>query len=355
MNRRAISLAFSLTLLFTAHASAAKRPRNVILFIGDGMGPSHVTAMSLIRGAAFATGTMPVTGFVKTQSANKMITDSAAAGTALATGTKTNNGMLSVTPNGARLLTVLEQAEKSGKATGLVTTAAFFDATPAAFSAHVPERHAYGEIASQMVRSGAEVLIGTGLVEFAKPGMPSLPQLARDNGYTLTQSRAELDAAHGAKLLAVFHEQTNDLDTPEAPLPDLTRIAIDRLSRDRDGFFLLVEHEGTDSSSHNNASADVAKSLISLDKAVAVALDWARQHRDTLVIVTADHETGALRLLQTKENELQMEWGSDNHTAVAVPIFAFGPGSAEFEGFMDNTDVGRKLLAIETRGNLVKR
>ena len=341
MSHRAAVLAL---LLFATAALAQQQPKNVILLIGDGMGPAHFTAARMRRGADFQIGRMKILGLVTTHSADRAVTDSAAAATALATGTKTNNEMVSVDPLGARLTTALENAEKAGKATGVVTTANFFDATPAAFAAHAAQRGNSLDIVKQMVASGAEISAGGGAASFGKDALPPIGEVI--TGVQLVTTRAELDAANGPRIVAVFPSQPRDVDVPDAPLPHLTRWALDRLSKRPAGFFLLVEHEGTDSSSHQNNVADLNASLTSFDTTVGVALDFAAKDGNTLVLVTGDHETGALRISESRSGRLRLEWASTDHTGTAVPIFAFGPGAVEFAGIQDNTDVGKKLLAL---------
>ena len=344
----------ALLLAATVSASpkaSATQPKNVILLIADGTGPAHMTVAKHLRGDQFRIGTMPVVGLATTQCADRAVTDSAAAATALATGFKTNYETLSLDPKtGVALETVLERAEKGGKATGLVTTAYFWDATPAAFAAHAKHRHDPG-IDRQILSSGVDVVAGSGMEDFQKDKVsPELEKVAADTGFTVIATRAQLDASpldisKGTKLLAVFPWQARSVDAPEAPLPVLAKWAIDRLADDPQGFFLMIEHEGTDSSSHQNQTADVRKSLISFDEAVGVALDFAQKRGDTLVVVTADHETGGLRLTETKQlARLRLEWSTTDHTATAVHVFAYGPGAAAFAGFQDNTDVGKKLL-----------
>lgn len=329
-----------------APKASATQPKNVILLIADGTGPAHMTATRHWRGDQFRIGTMPVVGLATTQCADRAVTDSAAGATALATGVKTNYEMVSIDPKtGAPLETVLERAEKAGKATGLVTTGSFWDATPAAFAAHVSHRREALEIARQILASGVDVVAGSGYQRFGVETIPPFADFAASVQYTGITTRAQLDAAKGTKLLAVFPSQERDMDVPEAPLPVLAQWAIDRLAEDPQGFFLMIEHEGTDSSSHQNQTPDVRKSLISFDEAVGVALDFAQKRGDTLVVVTADHETGGLRLTETKQLFRQrLEWSTTDHTATAVHVFAYGPGSAAFAGFQDNTDVGKKLL-----------
>jgi alkaline phosphatase len=347
MHRLIAAIAF----FVCAAGLAAQTPKNIILFISDGAGPAHYTAMKNARLAEFNVGRMPVVGLATTRCADRNVTDSAAAATALATGFKTNYEMVAIDPSGNALQTVLELAESRGKATGVVTTAKFFDATPAAFTAHAKHRDEHAEIVAHQLRSGAELIIGSGTKALADEKLAHVPAAAKAQGYTYVTTRGELDAAASAKkVLAAFPEQTRDMDYPEAPLAHLTRFALDHLKREPKGFFLMVEHEGTDSSSHQNNTPDVHAALTSFDTAIGVALDFAAASKDTLVVVTADHETGGMRVTETKQlGRFRIEWSTTDHTAVAVPVFAFGPGSGGFAGFYDNTDVGKKLIAFFTR------
>ena len=337
-----------LLLLAATTTNAADKPRNVILLIGDGMGAAHFTAARYARGDNARIATMPVVGFATTHCADRAVTDSAAAATALATGTKTNYEMLSMSPAGVPLATVLERAEAEGKATGLVTTTAFYDATPAAFAAHSMHRRKYGEIVPQILRHGIEVIAGAGIDSFGKGEVPTLDAALAGTGYTVIRTRAELDSSTAARQLVLFAAQERDRDHPDFPLPVLAKWAIDRLKSDPDGFFLMIEHEGTDSGSHQNNSTDVTANVRSFDEAVGVALDFAASRNDTLVVVTGDHETGGMRVTESPTTRRwRMEWSTLEHTGSAVPVFAFGPGSAQFAGSYDNTAVGRMLIAIQ--------
>ena len=324
----------------------AKSPKSIILIIGDGMGPAQFTAAQILRGSEFQSGRLPVSGLVRTRSANSVLTDSAAAATAYATGVKTDNRMLGVDPNGFSHPTVLEIAEARGMATGLVTTTRFWDATPAAFAAHVKDRRESKSIVSQMLRHDIDIIASSGAESFGVDGNPPLPELARDTGYALVRTAEELQAVEGSQILAVFRSGVHDVDSPDIRLPELAEWAIERLSKDPDGFFLLLEHEGTDSTAHNGETALFGISVLSLDETVGVALDFAKRHSDVLVIVTGDHETGGLQIQGQTAESLQMKWTTGGHTAQPVPIFSQGPGSGKFSGLLDNTDVGKTLLAL---------
>jgi alkaline phosphatase len=343
MNRASLVL---IPFLAISASAAAAPPRNVIFFVGDGMGAAHVTLLRSLRGDQINIGRMRLAALHFTASADHAVTDSGAGATAFACGVKTNSGALGVDAAGTPQPTILEAAEKLGMATGVVTTTAFFDATPAAFLVHVKDRRESLKIVNQMLGSGAEVIAGAGLEAFGKKELPAIETLAKAAGYSLVRSKSELAAAASPRTLAVLPTQPHDLDQPDLPLPDLTRWAISRLKGDPDGFFLVVEHEGIDTSSHQNDSADVAASLTSFDKAVGIALDFAAADGKTLVIVTGDHETGGLRLSEFRDGKLRTEWSTVEHTAVAIPLFMSGPGSDEVNGLIDNTEIGKALFRL---------
>ena len=333
-----------ISLAFSAALNAAPPPRNVIFLIGDGMGPAHVTLMRELRGNQFNVGRMRLVAMHSTASADSKVTDSAAGATAFASGAKTNNRALGIDAAGNKLDTVLEQAEKLEKSTGVVTTAKFFDATPAAFLAHVKDRSEHGAIVSQMLDSHTELIVGTGIEASGKNGVPSFGPLAKKTGYTLITSKDKVKAASLPAWVAL-PTQAHDLDQPGLELPTLTEWAIGLLKADPDGFFLVVEHEGIDSSSHDNDGEDLKTSLQSFDQAVGVALDFAAANGDTLVLVTGDHETGGLRLVEAM-GKVEVAWSIKNHTAVDIPLFAFGPGLDDIKSFVENIEIGKALSRL---------
>lgn len=342
-----ISIFTAALLLATAPAATTPAtPKNIILLVSDGSGPAQFTTAAQIRGDQFRIGRMPVIGLHTTPCADRAVTDSAAAATTFATGFKTNYEWLSADPKTAEPLeTVVERAEKTGKATGLVTTSYFWDATPAAFAAHAKYRREPG-VREQMMQHGIELIAGTGLATFGKDGVPSFEEFAKTYGYTAISTREQFDAAKGDRLVISFPSQDLDADPKEARLAELAQFAIDHLKDDPDGFFLLVEHEGTDSASHQNNQPALRAALTSFDEAVGVALDFASKRNDTLVLVTGDHETGGMRISETASRRFRVEYSTTDHTGTVVPIFAYGPGSAQFGVFQDNTDIGKKLMSF---------
>ena len=332
--------------LLATSVSASPKPKNVILLIGDGMGVTHVSALSLMKKDGFRIGEMPVTGLAMTPSADRDVTDSAAAASAFATGASTKYEAVSVDAEGRALPTMLELAEKRGLATGVVTTSYFFDATPAAFVVHSVHRKRYKEILPAMFKGDVELIVGSA-EEYGDDGVEVSRNAAKDNGYAVETTLDGLRASTASKVLALFRADSHAGDFDGARLADLTRAAIDRLSSDPDGFFLMVEHEGIDGGSHDNDGSIVRRSLLSLDDAVGIALDFARKNGNTLVVVAGDHETGGLRISDGRSGRFRLEWSTTGHTASAVPVFAFGPGAEAFTGFQQNFEVGQKLLATQ--------
>jgi alkaline phosphatase len=345
------ALAFLFTFALAAACFGAARPKNVILVIGDGMGAGQVTAARWILGDKLQFRRMPATALMSTHCADEAVTDSAAAASAFATGFKTNYHAVSVDADGNPRTTVVETAHAAGKATGLVTTTDFWDATPAAFAAHAKERYKDAPaIVRQMVAGGADVIIGGGIDGLGKKDLPSLEELKKSDRAVAT-SVAELQAASKApRVLGVMKDQDDDLEDPDAPLATLAKWAIDKLSADPDGFFLLIENEGIDSSSHSNNTEHLTKALTQYNAALEVALDFAAAHPDTLVIACGDHETGGMRIFQGRDlKRWRVEWSTVEHTGTSIPLFAFGAGSESFHGYIDNTDVGKALLSFVSR------
>ena len=343
--RIAISL-LGVLLLSCASVTAAPapaKPRNVILVIGDGCGVAHFTAARILRGAEYRIGRMPVAGLVYTQVLNSIGPDSASTASAYATGSKVNYRAVSVDPAGKPLETVLEIAEKTGRSTGLVTTAPFFDATPAAFAAHNASRDEFHSIILQMLASGVEVIVGGGAAEFKQETE------AKAEGYAVIRDAAALLGSKANKVLGVFPTQERAMAIPGLVPAALAQWAIERVSADRDGFFLLLEHEGTDGASHANATEDFITAVKELDAMAGVALDYAARNPDTLVIVTGDHETGGLQVQAENRTNLRLLWGTKGHTGEMIPIFAVGPGAERFQGALDNDEVGRRLKALVSR------
>jgi alkaline phosphatase len=353
--RRTSLIVVLLVLLVAGGALAA--PKNIILLIGDGMGLAHVAGARIASqglGGRLAIDSLPVTGIVTTYSANAMITDSAAAATALSTGVKTNNGVVGQSPDGQRLKVLCERAYDALKVTGLVTTTPITDATPACMASHVGHRSMQADIAAQLLDARVNVLLGGGKSFFIPKSIDGsgrsderdLITDAKSAGYDFVDTTEGLAAAHGSKLLGLFELGELTTKSPEPPLSDLASKAIDVLCKDKHGFFLMVEGGLIDHRAHANDFDGMVTQLLEFDKAVAKALAFAKKDGNTLVVVVADHETGGLTLLTDDKGKLKPTWSTSGHTGSPVPIYAYGPGSDRFAGFMDNTDVSKKIAEL---------
>jgi len=376
--------------------------KNVILLIGDGMGFPQLTLARIDKANENLTDygltklfmdSMDQTGYVRTSSSNSFVTDSAPAATAMATGQKTNNGVLGedataiqYVRDGANLTTILEMAEKTGLSTGLVTTTRITHATPAAFYAHVDNRDNESEIADQLLNSNVEVMMGGGLQYFVDKNKSDpigskgkrtdgrdLLQEFQAKGYVFVYNESAFQriyANNTEKLLGLFdsshmlYERERELSPEKEPsVAEMTSKAISILSKNDKGFFLMVEGGRIDHACHARNLSNTIGDTLAFDDAVKTALDFASGRNDTLVIVTADHECGGLVL--QPENLSSYEGGAINpifasgttktpgprydfitemeeatHTAVDVPIMASGPGAEKVSrGMLDNTQI----------------
>ncbi|HPC64827.1 MAG TPA: alkaline phosphatase [Anaerohalosphaeraceae bacterium] len=338
------------------------RPRNVIVLIGDGMGINHVAlARHRAVGAAgrLHMERLPVFGLVRTYSADNPVTDSAAAATAMACGIKTSNGKIGVAPDGTAYDSILERLGKKGWRTGLVATSSITHATPAGFAAHSSKRSAETDIAADLLNARVDVLFGGGRKYWIGP-----PAGVRDDGrnliaeaaaagYQIIYSGSQLTSLKPACVLGLFAEEGMMTFPPEPSLAQMTQTAVGLLSSPagewfapRPRFFLMVEGSQIDWAAHNNDADNCIRQTLLFDLAVKEAMDFAQRNRDTLVIVTADHETGGLILRTTKEKQLRAYWTSKDHTAADVPIYSFGPGSQRFSGMMNNTDIPKRIAEL---------
>lgn len=336
--------------------------RRLILVIGDGMGTEQLRAASLYK-----TGTenglvlqsLPVKSSVATASASSSVTDSAAAGTALATAVKVHNGVVSVRipGDGAGLSAITEELKDQGWAVGLVTTAFTTHATPATFGAHVESRLDYAGIARGYLDDlRPEVILGGG-------GYGMDPMVVENAGYTVVRSDAELTRAvdrvgSEAKVAGLFGDghlpYRFDGRPEEIPgLVEMTRAAVDHLARNEEGFFLMIEGARIDHAGHANDIARLIPEVLELDSVVEMLLDHPALQEDTLLVVTADHETGGLAVTEDrgKGRVPIATWSTTGHTAADVPLFAIGPGSEAFTTVADNTQLrGAMMAARETGG-----
>jgi alkaline phosphatase len=299
---------------------------------------------------------MPVSGFSKTFSLDDYITDSAAGGTALSAGKKTRNGVLAEDTLGNKMKTILEIAEENGLKTGLVSTSTITHATPASFIAHSSSRNNYEDIAKAFLDTDIDVFIGGGYLNFsARKDSLNLIDSLEIRGYQIARSMEEVEQVKQGKLAALLADghMPSIINGRGNMLPQATEAAINLLSDSDKGFFLMVEGSQIDWGGHANNQEYVVTETLDFDQALGKALDFARADGNTLVIVTADHETGGMSLtggdLNTKT--IISAFSTGGHTAVMVPVFSYGPGAIEFSGIMDNTMIFHKMLELYNFSN----
>lgn len=334
--------------------------KNIILLIGDGTGLAQIASGQLALvgpDGMLHIQTMPVTGFVKTHSSDNLITDSAAGATAYSCGLKTYNGAIGVNPDQTACKTILELAEEMGLSTGLVSTSSITHATPASFAAHVPQRSMEEEIAYDFLDSGVEVFLGGGLEYFGKDyRSDSLDLLAEfeSAGYQILRNKEDLTASGSDKLLGLFAEDGMERAEGEPSSAAMISKALDILSTDEDGFFLMVEGSQIDWAGHGNNVDYLINEVRDFDEAVKAALDFAQKDGETLVVLTADHETGGMTMQRqiAEGDSLEIYWTTGYHTGIPVPLMAYGPHATEFMGWRDNTYVGQKLSELLRVGEL---
>ncbi|MBS3771368.1 MAG: alkaline phosphatase [Bacteroidales bacterium] len=332
----------------TKEEHSVSNPKNIVLMIGDGMGVSQIYAGMTVSKEPLVFEQFQNIGFQKTYSKSDYTTDSGASGTALATGEKTDNGHISVTPSGEDLTTILELAEQNGLATGLASTSSILHATPASFIAHNKDRNNYEDLAADFLETDIDVFIGGGRESFAdREDGKDLIQALKHKDYQVLFDIDEIKEVEQGKLAGFTAEGHNPRYSEGRGdmLPIATQTALNILDNNTEGFFLMVEGSQIDWGGHDNNTDYIVEELLDFNRACEVAMDFARENPNTLVIVTTDHETGGMGLNggSLTDHTVDAGYTTGGHTGVMVPVFAFGPGAEEFQGIYDNTEIFEKM------------
>ena len=353
-----------------------KKAKNVILLIGDGMSASQITSYRLLKegpNGRIAVDNFPISGIVLTHSADAIITDSASSATAYSTGSKTKNGFLGVDQEGRILENLTEKLDNFGFVSALISTSEVTHATPAAFSSHVDSRRNTDEISSQMLESKVATILGGGRKFFLSAENGGKRKDERDlleeakKSHKILMHKHELDISGitpSDRILGLFadehlrDEENPDNHSSEPTLTEMLRFSLERAEAAIDnqcrGSFIMVEGSQVDWAGHANNIDYLERELKEFDEATRYALEYAKKTPDTLVVVTADHETGGLliepiALSYYTGNNIKFSFntaiGGGSHTGVPVPVYAHGPGSLNFSGTLDNTDVYRAILS----------
>ncbi|MFB5664307.1 alkaline phosphatase [Alteribacillus sp. HJP-4] len=394
----------------------AEEVENVIFMIPDGFSASYATNYRIYKDGEEPIWDDMLTGMIKTDSADNHVTDSAAAGTAMSSGEKTDNGMIGMSPEGESLESILQKSGKEGKATGLVATSTITHATPAVFGASVDNRDDEVSIAPQLI-DNVDVLLGGGrnnfLPESEDGNQPeeNLIEQAEQDDYSYIETKEELEEAESDKLLGLFAEEemAPHMERPdeEPSLADMTDGAIDSLSQDEDGFFLMVEGSQIDWAGHAHDAAWAMSDTEAFEKSVEKAIEFAEEDGETLVVIAGDHDTGGMstggydeykanpeilrdvsatgdkmaaelndkrsnaaevleqyadispsdkeisRIEEAEDPALEINsivsehayvgWSTSQHSGTDVQLYAYGPSSDLFNGLLDNTDLPKQM------------
>lgn len=331
----------------------AERPKNIVLLIGDGMGLTQISAALYANNNKHLLEFFPIIGFQKTHASNDLITDSAAGATAIACGKKTYNNAIGIDADSLVCTSILEKAEAAGLATGLIATSSITHATPASFIAHQYSRAFNENIAADFLKVDIDLFIGGGKKYFDRRDIDDrdLIKELKAKGYYVGdyfQRSFQNVKANPAKKFAFFTADSKPLSALQGRnyLPLATERAMEFLTERSDkGFFLMAEGSQIDWAGHANQGFEILTEMNDFENTIGKVLHFAAQNKETLVIVTADHETGGLAINPgSKMKKLKMEFTTNNHTATMVPVFAFGPKADLFSGIYDNTEIFYKMM-----------
>lgn len=370
-----------------------EKAKYIFLFIGDGMGYNHVAATESylsykegkLGGYMLTMSQFPYFGMATNYSANSYITDSSASGTAIASGQKANNYAMGVTPDNKPVKSMAYDLQEDGYKIGIVTTVPVNHATPGAFYASTPSRNDYYDISKQIVKSGFDFFAGSGFLDFkGKKGEDeAIDAYLEKNGYEVSYGIKEFWNEAEGKDKMILCQESNRAESAgeyissgaiaeDAPLRELLECGMEYLG-DKEPFFIMCEGGDIDWGGHGNKIMPVVTTVIAFDEAIKAAFEFYKKHpKETLIVVTADHETGGLSLgagpevdwklleeqwekdgqqnnLGWQENrelnrKASIGWTTGSHTGAPVPVFAIGKGAEKFSGRMDNTDIKGKIL-----------
>ena len=328
-----------------------KKVKNIIFMIGDGMGLEQLSTAWIVNNRHMnITDNFPYVGLQWTYSASKLVTDSAAAGTALFTGSKTNNGMLAMSPDGQPLETLPEYARSKGWKTGMSVVCRICDATPAAYAAHHANRDSLYSITSQMVDCGLDFISGGGLKWWEnRPDGRDLTAEVKAKGYTFVTDIESLKAVEEGPVIALtaYTELPPALDRGNEHQEAVLK-ALELLDDNKKGFFLMVEGSCIDDWCHANKVGFAVEEILDFDRTVGAVLEWAAKDGETLVIVTADHSTGAMTLLagNVEGQSVAVNYANTGHNGVALPVYAWGPSAEKFVGIYENAELSQMIKEI---------
>lgn len=336
----------------TIAPTKANKVKNVILMIADGMGISHFSSAWIAnRGSMFMDNVM-YTGLVRTYSYNKLITDSGAAATAMATGEKANYHAIAVDPNtNVPLISLTDLANTKGLSTGILVTCGLTDATPATFCANNTDRENLEDIAVDFTTCNVDFIFGGGRRQFhnRKSDNRDLLSEMKNQGYQVCSTIDETLNSNSDKILAIVEEgQLAPAHQRGNIFQKATRKALETLSKNKKGFFAMIEGSRVDDYGHFNELPKLIAEIGDFDRTVGQVLEWAEKDGKTLVIILSDHETGGLSITggSIENGKVEGKFANTGHSGILVPVYAYGPQSHQFTGIIENTEIFEKIRAL---------
>ncbi|MGB5228852.1 MAG: alkaline phosphatase [Eudoraea sp.] len=346
----------------------ANNPKNVILLISDGTGLTQISSAFYFKESSPNYSRFKNIGLIKTSSSREDVTDSAAGATAFACGVKTYNGAIGVADDSTEVKNLVEIASLKKINTGMIATSSITHATPASFYAHTLNRGFAEKIALQLAESEIDFFAGGGLQYFNKrTDGRNLLNTLNEKQFTINTTSlndfSKIKSSEKAGYLLAQDDMPSTIMGRGDFLPNATELAIQFLSKDNSGFFIMAEGSQIDWGGHANNAEYLVSELIDFDDAIGKALDYAEKEGNTLVIVTSDHETGGFTLAAKKKktedgveysdySEIGMTFSTTGHSAALIPVFAYGPGSEEFIGVYENSNIFEKILKVTKWGGL---
>ena len=372
--KKNIILALFFVISFNIYSQESESP-NIILMIGDGMGLTQISSGMYSNNNSTALENFQYVGLSKTHSYDNLVTDSAAAGTAMSSGKKTQNKVLGLDHEGNPIKSILSICQDKGYSTALVATSNILHATPAAFFANIDYRYNYEPIAVQMTKSGVNYFVGGGEKYFnSREDKRNLINEMTKNGYEIVYNISDFEKSK-SNYLGFFtakdepyyfykgvnysyREYDEDDYNEDEPLEDFTgresylarsaKATLGKLDEMGKPFFIMIEGSQIDWGGHDNDQKYMVSQFLEFNDAIEVVLDFAKKDKNTIVVVTADHETGGAAIVRGKlsNSSIKNRFATTNHTASMVPVFSYGPKAHLFKGIYENTEIFNKLLSI---------
>jgi len=364
--KKNIILALFFIISFDVFSQESESP-NIILMIGDGMGLTQITSGMYSNNNKTALEDFKYIGLSKTHSHDNLVTDSAAAGTAMSSGKKTQNKVLGLDHMGNPLKSILSICQDKGYSTALIATSNILHATPAAFFANIDYRYNYEPIADQMTKSGINYFVGGGEQYFnSRKDKRNIINEMTENGYEFVYNISDYEknksnyigfftakdepyySYKGVNYSYREDEPVEDFKGRESYLARSTEATLKKLKELSKPFFIMIEGSQIDWGGHDNNQEYMVSQFLEFNETIKVVLEFAKKDKNTVVVVTADHETGGAAIVRgdLSSSTIKNRFATPNHTASMVPVFSFGPNAHLFKGIYENTEIFNKLLSI---------